>query len=82
MEAKCFIDIYLIMQAKKLTINTHIHIQLILFIGKFMEADHHGQPYRQRLFFSGVACTCALIPYVRNWKFSKASEIAPTCNLE
>lgn len=39
-------------------------------------------PHKRLFFFSGVSCTCALIPYVFNWKFSKASEIAPTCFTE
>lgn len=35
--------------------------------------------YIRRFFFSGVECTCAFIPYVFNWKFSKASDTASTC---
>lgn len=40
----------------------------------------HCNYYLLRFFLSGVSCTCALIPYVFNWKFSNASETASTCN--
>ncbi|KAI9388981.1 hypothetical protein POPTR_009G147750v4 [Populus trichocarpa] len=46
---------------------------------EWTDNQHFVKPYIRRFFFSGVACTCALIPYLFSWKFSKASEIAPTC---
>ena len=55
-----------------------MHIPIYDFQQKVNTLQSNVYLCKRCFFFSGVPWTCFFIPYVLNWKFSKASETAST----